>query len=139
MRVSTLCDVPYLPVASQMLITFSSDYIYVIAMLKTTPLVVTVGISLTIPLAVMRYFTRQDRYRESRDGCFAHTCRVYCSWPREFERAQWPSPRRKGRGSILTSSAGSSFRIVDPVVMIFTLFNKVTPTQNASTFFGCPR
>ena len=53
MRVSTLCDVPYLPVASQMLITFSSDYIYVIAMLKTTPLVVTVGISLTIPLAVI--------------------------------------------------------------------------------------
>lgn len=35
-----------------MLITLSSDYIYVIAMLKTTPLVVTIGISLTIPLAV---------------------------------------------------------------------------------------
>ena len=38
---------------SQMFITFLSDYIYVIAMLKTTPLVVTVGISLTIPLAVV--------------------------------------------------------------------------------------
>ncbi|KAL4064932.1 hypothetical protein V8B97DRAFT_1985568, partial [Scleroderma yunnanense] len=36
-----------------MFITFSSDYIYVIAMLKTTPLVVTIGISLTIPLAVI--------------------------------------------------------------------------------------
>jgi solute carrier family 35 protein F5 len=35
-----------------MLITLSSDYIYVLAMLKTTPLVVTVGISLTIPVAV---------------------------------------------------------------------------------------
>lgn len=44
---------PYLPLTSQMFITFSSDYIYVIAMLKTTPLVVTVGISLTIPLAVV--------------------------------------------------------------------------------------
>ncbi|KIL70719.1 hypothetical protein M378DRAFT_155657 [Amanita muscaria Koide BX008] len=34
-------------------ITFSSDYLYVIAMLKTTPLVVTVGLSLTIPFAVV--------------------------------------------------------------------------------------
>lgn len=36
-----------------MTITLSSDYLYVIAMLKTTPLVVTVGISLTIPLALV--------------------------------------------------------------------------------------
>ncbi|KAI0778509.1 hypothetical protein BD413DRAFT_465106 [Trametes elegans] len=36
-----------------MTITLSSDYIYVIAMLKTTPLVVTVGLSLTMPLAVL--------------------------------------------------------------------------------------
>ncbi|TBU46107.1 hypothetical protein BD309DRAFT_954822 [Dichomitus squalens] len=36
-----------------MVITLSSDYIYVIAMLKTTPLVVTVGLSLTMPLAVL--------------------------------------------------------------------------------------
>lgn len=36
-----------------MFITLLSDYIYVIAMLKTTPLVVTVGLSLTIPLAVV--------------------------------------------------------------------------------------
>ncbi|KAI5987979.1 hypothetical protein F5J12DRAFT_970681 [Pisolithus orientalis] len=35
-----------------MFITLSSDYIYVIAMLKTTPLVATVGLSLTIPLAI---------------------------------------------------------------------------------------
>ncbi|KAG8747161.1 hypothetical protein FRC10_002210 [Ceratobasidium sp. 414] len=35
-----------------MFITLSSDFIYVIAMLKTTPLVVTIGLSLTIPLAV---------------------------------------------------------------------------------------
>ena len=37
----------------QMAITLSSDYIYVLAMLKTTPLVVTIGLSLTMPLAVM--------------------------------------------------------------------------------------
>jgi len=37
-------------------ITLSSDYIYVIAMLKTTPLVVTVGLSLTMPLAVIGDF-----------------------------------------------------------------------------------
>ncbi|KAL4241717.1 SLC35F solute transporter family protein [Abortiporus biennis] len=37
-------------------ITLSSDYIYVIAMLKTTPLVVTVGLSLTMPLAVLGDF-----------------------------------------------------------------------------------
>lgn len=36
-----------------MAITLSSDYIYVLAMLKTTPLVVTVGLSLTMPLAVL--------------------------------------------------------------------------------------
>lgn len=34
-------------------ITLSSDFIYVLAMLKTTPLVVTIGLSLTIPLAVV--------------------------------------------------------------------------------------
>ncbi|KAI0094984.1 hypothetical protein BDY19DRAFT_915760 [Irpex rosettiformis] len=37
-------------------ITLSSDYIYVLAMLKTTPLVVTVGLSLTMPLAVVGDF-----------------------------------------------------------------------------------
>jgi len=36
-----------------MCITLSSDYIYVIAMLKTTPLVVTIGLSLTIPFAIL--------------------------------------------------------------------------------------
>ena len=39
-----------------MAITLSSDYVYVLAMLKTTPLVVTVGLSLTIPLAVVGDF-----------------------------------------------------------------------------------
>jgi len=41
-----------------MAITLSSDYLYVLAMLKTTPLVVTVGLSLTIPLAVIGDFWR---------------------------------------------------------------------------------
>lgn len=36
-----------------MVITLLSDYIYVLAMLKTTPVTVTVGLSLTIPLAVV--------------------------------------------------------------------------------------
>jgi len=39
-----------------MLITLSSDYLYVLAMLKTTPLVVTIGLSLTIPLAIIGDF-----------------------------------------------------------------------------------
>jgi solute carrier family 35, member F5 len=39
-----------------MAITLSSDYLYVLSMLKTTPLVVTVGLSLTIPLAVVGDF-----------------------------------------------------------------------------------
>ena len=39
-----------------MAITLSSDYLYVIAMLKTTPLVVTIGLSLTMPLAVIGDF-----------------------------------------------------------------------------------
>ncbi|KAJ7786436.1 ribosome biogenesis protein SLX9-domain-containing protein [Mycena metata] len=42
--------------AINMAITLSSDYLYVLAMLKTTPLVVTVGLSLTIPLAVIGDF-----------------------------------------------------------------------------------
>jgi len=41
-----------------MAITLSSDYLYVLAMLKTTPLVVTVGLSLTIPFAVLGDFLR---------------------------------------------------------------------------------
>lgn len=40
-------------ICAQMAITLSSDYIYVLAMLKTTPLVVTIGLSLTMPLAVV--------------------------------------------------------------------------------------
>lgn len=40
----------------QMLVTFLSDFIYVLAMLKTTPLVVTIGLSLTIPMAVLGDF-----------------------------------------------------------------------------------
>ncbi|KAJ3918976.1 hypothetical protein F5877DRAFT_90350 [Lentinula edodes] len=39
-----------------MAITWSSDYVYVLAMLKTTPLVVTIGLSLTIPLTVLGDF-----------------------------------------------------------------------------------
>ena len=39
-----------------MCITLSSDYLYVLAMLKTTPLVVTIGLSLTMPLAVVGDF-----------------------------------------------------------------------------------
>jgi len=41
-----------------MAITISSDYFYALAMLKTTPLVVTVGLSLTIPIAVVGDFIR---------------------------------------------------------------------------------
>ncbi|KAF8198950.1 hypothetical protein BJ912DRAFT_922159 [Pholiota molesta] len=41
-----------------MAITLSSDYLYVLAMLKTTPLVVTIGLSLTIPVAVAGDFLR---------------------------------------------------------------------------------
>ena len=41
-----------------MAITVSSDYFYAVAMLKTTPLVVTVGLSLTIPVAVLGDFMR---------------------------------------------------------------------------------
>ena len=43
-----------------MFITLSSDYIYVLAMLKTTPLLVTIGLSLTIPLAIIGdYFLKK--------------------------------------------------------------------------------
>ncbi|KDQ19586.1 hypothetical protein BOTBODRAFT_170660 [Botryobasidium botryosum FD-172 SS1] len=39
-----------------MTITLSSDYIYVLAMFKTTPVLVTLGLCLTIPLAVLGDF-----------------------------------------------------------------------------------
>ncbi|KAL7415666.1 hypothetical protein BDY24DRAFT_359690 [Mrakia frigida] len=48
----------WLTMAFNMGITLISDYIYVIAMLKTTPLVVTIGLSLTIPFAVLGDFVR---------------------------------------------------------------------------------
>ncbi|KAF7784410.1 hypothetical protein Agabi119p4_575 [Agaricus bisporus var. burnettii] len=40
-----------------------SDYLYVLAMLKTTPLVVTIGISLTIPVAVVGDFIVNASFR----------------------------------------------------------------------------
>jgi len=43
----------WITIITNMLITLSSDYMYVLAMLKTRPLVVTVGISLTIPFALI--------------------------------------------------------------------------------------
>lgn len=46
----------WITILANMLITLSSDYLYVLAMLKTTPLVVTVGISLTIPFALIGDF-----------------------------------------------------------------------------------
>lgn len=39
-----------------MAILVLSDYLYVLAMLKTTPLLVTAGISLTIPFAVLGHY-----------------------------------------------------------------------------------
>ncbi|KAG8816860.1 hypothetical protein FRC17_000159, partial [Serendipita sp. 399] len=44
-----------------MAVTFSSDFLYVIAMLKTTPLVVTIGLTLTIPLAILGDVVLQSR------------------------------------------------------------------------------
>ncbi|KIM30619.1 hypothetical protein M408DRAFT_66400 [Serendipita vermifera MAFF 305830] len=44
-----------------MAVTFSSDFIYVVAMLKTTPLVVTLGLTLTIPLAIIGDYFLQSR------------------------------------------------------------------------------
>jgi hypothetical protein len=41
---------------TQMVILVLSDYLYVLAMLKTTPLLVTIGISLAIPFAVLGDF-----------------------------------------------------------------------------------
>jgi solute carrier family 35, member F5 len=42
-----------------MAISISTDYLCIFAMLKTTPLVFTVGISLTIPFAVVVDFLRK--------------------------------------------------------------------------------
>ena len=42
-----------------MAITVSADYLCAFAMLKTTPLVFTVGLSLTIPFAVVAEFWRK--------------------------------------------------------------------------------
>ncbi|KAL9716137.1 hypothetical protein Ac2012v2_000582 [Leucoagaricus gongylophorus] len=48
--------VEWYAIVINMAITWSSDYLYVLAMLRTTPLVVTIGISLTIPVAVLGDF-----------------------------------------------------------------------------------
>ena len=42
-----------------MAITVSADYLCIFAMLKTTPLVFSVGVSLTIPFAVVAEFWRK--------------------------------------------------------------------------------
>lgn len=60
-----------------MAITLSSDYLYVIAMLKTTPLVVTVGLSLTIPFAVLGDFIR---LRPTQAGVIFGALLVLCSF-----------------------------------------------------------
>ena len=39
-----------------MAITFISDYLWILAMLMTSPLIVTMGLSLTIPLALLGDF-----------------------------------------------------------------------------------
>ena len=39
-----------------MLITFISDYLWILAMLMTSPLIVTMGLSLSIPLALLGDF-----------------------------------------------------------------------------------
>jgi len=51
-------SIVWIPILINMVITWSSDYLYVLAMLKTTPLVVTVGLSLTIPFAVFGDFMK---------------------------------------------------------------------------------
>ncbi|KDR85102.1 hypothetical protein GALMADRAFT_233728 [Galerina marginata CBS 339.88] len=60
-----------------MAITLSSDYLYVIAMLKTTPLVVTIGLSLTIPVAVLGDFAR---HRPTHIQVIAGAILVLCSF-----------------------------------------------------------
>jgi len=39
-----------------MLVTFVSDYVWILAMLMTSPLIVTMGLSLSIPLALLGDF-----------------------------------------------------------------------------------
>jgi len=39
-----------------MIITFVSDYLWILAMLMTSPLIVTMGLSLSIPLALLGDF-----------------------------------------------------------------------------------
>ncbi|PVF99347.1 hypothetical protein CPB86DRAFT_703402 [Serendipita vermifera] len=48
-------------IATSMATTFISDFVYVIAMLKTSPLVVTLGLTLTIPLAIVGDWFIQSR------------------------------------------------------------------------------
>jgi len=60
-----------------MAITLSSDYLYVLAMLKTTPLVVTIGLSLTIPVAVVGDFLR---HRPTHGGVIAGAMLVLVSF-----------------------------------------------------------
>ncbi|KAH9823137.1 hypothetical protein DFH28DRAFT_946136 [Melampsora americana] len=48
----------WLSVALNTMITFVSDYLYMIAMLKTSPLVATLALSLTLPVAVLGDFIK---------------------------------------------------------------------------------
>lgn len=46
-----------------MTITFVSDYLWIIAMLMTSPLIVTMGLSLSIPLALLGDFVLKGQLK----------------------------------------------------------------------------
>jgi len=46
-----------------MVITFVSDYIWILAMLMTSPLIVTMGLSLSIPLALLGDFVLKGQLK----------------------------------------------------------------------------
>jgi solute carrier family 35, member F5 len=46
-----------------MAITFISDYLWILAMLMTSPLIVTMGLSLSIPLALLGDFVFKGQLR----------------------------------------------------------------------------
>ena len=47
-----------------MLITFVSDYVWILAMLMTSPLIVTMGLSLSIPFALLGDFLFKGQVKD---------------------------------------------------------------------------
>ncbi|KAJ3570249.1 hypothetical protein NP233_g4521 [Leucocoprinus birnbaumii] len=90
--------IQWLALLTNMAILVLSDYLYLIAMLKTTPLLVTMGISLTIPLAVLGDFVLNSSLQAQCNLSYTTTDGEFLHLPLTANSAHWnryPQPKER--------------------------------------------